>query len=280
MIIACPACTTRYVVPDSAIGVDGRTVRCAKCKHSWFQDGAEVEGVVASEAAAPPPPPPPPPAPPPSADDEKTARPGFGFSAKAADEAAPPAVERDAPDFDETPPPSYETAPAPAPVAEDYDDEDDYVSRFEHSPPFRPRRNMMKLWTWAAAIFAVLALGAVVAITQLGTPSWWPVDKPAFGQDQPDLELRFPPEAQSWRELENRTYLFSARIEVENTSRESRPLPPIQIVMLNEREDQVFTWIVQPPQAELAPGETITIDEASTQVPRNAVYADVGWAPL
>ena len=39
MIIACPACATRYVVPDSAIGIDGRTVRCAKCKHSWFQDG-------------------------------------------------------------------------------------------------------------------------------------------------------------------------------------------------------------------------------------------------
>ncbi|MEC9109264.1 MAG: MJ0042-type zinc finger domain-containing protein, partial [Pseudomonadota bacterium] len=49
MIIACPACATRYVVPDSAIGIDGRTVRCAKCKHSWFQDGPDVERLVSTE---------------------------------------------------------------------------------------------------------------------------------------------------------------------------------------------------------------------------------------
>ena len=50
MIIQCPACATRYVVPDTAIGVEGRTVRCAKCRHSWFQDGPELE---LTETAAP-----------------------------------------------------------------------------------------------------------------------------------------------------------------------------------------------------------------------------------
>ena len=190
------------------------------------------------------------------------------------------------PDFDDTPPPSFADAAAED-VDPDFDGptdeevhEDDLVSRFDHSPPFGPRRNTLKLWTWAAAVFALLAAGAIFAMSRYGTPDWWPVEKPLFGEAQPDLTLSFPPDEQRWRELENKTWMFTAKIEVTNTAREPRRLPPVLIVMLNEREDQIYSWIVSPPQPTLAPGETVTIDEARTDVPRGAVYADVGWAPL
>ena len=52
MILECPECRTRYLVPDSAIGPDGRTVRCANCKHSWFQAAAVLDLVARAEAQA------------------------------------------------------------------------------------------------------------------------------------------------------------------------------------------------------------------------------------
>jgi len=45
MILTCPSCGTRYSVDPAKFPAAGRTVRCAKCSHSWHQDPevAEVE---------------------------------------------------------------------------------------------------------------------------------------------------------------------------------------------------------------------------------------------
>ncbi|WP_207480501.1 DUF3426 domain-containing protein [Arenibaculum pallidiluteum] len=37
MIVTCPACSTRYLVDPASLGSEGRTVRCARCAHSWMQ---------------------------------------------------------------------------------------------------------------------------------------------------------------------------------------------------------------------------------------------------
>ena len=42
MILACPECAMRYLVPDSAVPPGGRQVRCANCRHSWHQDPVDT----------------------------------------------------------------------------------------------------------------------------------------------------------------------------------------------------------------------------------------------
>ena len=46
MILTCPECSARYVVDPTALLPDGRTVRCAKCKHSWRESAPDADTPV------------------------------------------------------------------------------------------------------------------------------------------------------------------------------------------------------------------------------------------
>ncbi len=50
MLLVCPHCETGFRVDASVLGNDGRTVRCARCRESWF--AAAVKGEVAMAEAA------------------------------------------------------------------------------------------------------------------------------------------------------------------------------------------------------------------------------------
>lgn len=173
---------------------------------------------------------------------------------------------------------------APPPVVEAHGygslaDEDEGQSPFDSEPPFRPRRNPLKMWTWAAAIFAIVVSGLIFAVSYWGLPDWVPVERPTFAADQPDLQLEFPPEEQERRTLPNGTEFFGASGRITNIGTQTRTVPTILIVLRDARDAIVYSWEVPPPQRELAPGETVTINEAVTDIPRRARFAEFGWKP-
>jgi predicted Zn finger-like uncharacterized protein len=318
MIISCPACATRYVVPDSAIGVEGRTVRCAKCRHAWFQDGPDLAASPPEAVQAAPPqvepapaeapaPPPPAPAPEPEPEPERLAEaapepasepaPASGPAPEAAvvepaateptPESAAPAWQDENPAFAEpseapAPPPlnfALDDAPAPSVAEPAWADADEDYSRFAHEPLFRPRRNPAKIAMYAAVLFAVVALGSIAATAWYGLPDWLPFGQKTFAEEQPGLKLDFPAKQQGQRELPDGSFFFEANGTITNTSSQSRTVPTVQVVLYDARGTEKFIQEIHSPKRVLAPGESVAINEALVNVPKGAVKARFGWKP-
>jgi hypothetical protein len=212
----------------------------------------------------------------------------YDFVSSSQPEAVPP-PEGKAPEPQPEPEPESESAgaeqdappePVEPPPVETYSAEDeDGHSQFDAEPPFRPRRNPLRMWTWAAAILGFIAIGTIVAVNLWGLPSWVPVSRPTFATSQPDLVLDFPPDQQDRRQLPNGTEFFGASGTITNVGSEARNVPPILIVLRDERERIVYSMEVRPPKRVLAPGEAVAINEAVTDVPRSARVAEIGWKP-
>lgn len=300
MLLVCPSCSTRYVVPDQAIGATGRQVRCANCKNSWFQDGPVIEVPAAPAIVAPitpveqdvadhrsvaheePPVPKHGPIgetgnaiatngefPKSATQPEKTAAPEhFDFVTHSAASPAPPSPTSPSPtspSFAETPPPP----PVPEPVVVFPMPQ---VSQFAHEPPFKPRRNPAKLWTMAAAGFAVMALLAALAIWQFGFPGGSML---SAGQE-PELKIVLNQDLQLEERADGTPYFIASGSVVNPTAQQHR-IPDMLVTLKDASGRSVYNWQMRPKTRNLGPGGKLEFSEARLDVPLAARQISIGW---
>lgn len=291
MILICPECATRYLVPDSAVGPTGRQVRCASCKHSWFQEGVlperpapKVEKSVSAPASDGPavprafsPLPPPPPDPNAPAQDAPVAVAAPEPEAVAPSNAAPESVsEPEAAPASEPEPEapadpveeSLPVEPAPVVVAESYGEED--------WADVRPRRNRAKTWTLMAFLYLLLVSAAGGALWYFGPPSW--LVNLGLAPASAENGLVITEINHSRRNVSGQlVYTFTAVIV--NKASEELAVPPIFVELRDAQRKLVYSWKTRADKSQLAPGETARISETRLDIPRAAQNLDINFYP-
>ncbi|MBY0530892.1 MAG: zinc-ribbon domain-containing protein [Xanthobacteraceae bacterium] len=241
MRIECPSCAAGFDVSPSALEPNGRTVRCASCKTTWF---AAAPSLVLADGAIEQVPPPAP-------------TPTVSAEDRADHEALAATVKKDEVEdaeivaVEEAPPvsPAEEMIPPPPPAPKRKT-----VSAF--APVRQKRRSVVPLGFVAALLFGVIAVGimsrqsivrAAPELASLYAAVGLPVN--LRGLEFQNIRTR--------QEIQDGIAVLAIEGEVENVANRAVELPRVRLAVLGENGIEIYSWTALLPRSILYPHERV-----------------------
>ena len=242
MILTCPSCGTRYSVDGAKFPSQGRTVRCARCGHSWHQAAEaepEPEAVVRET----------PPAAPPL-------------------EAAPIPASGPAPDPVPEPVAASPTrAYAPAASAE------------QPRAPLGPKLAVVA--GWIGLIVVVLLIGASAVRYRQDIAVIWPQSAGVYsslglkvnasGIDFQSVTYK--------RDTEDNQTVLSVSGTIVNTGSRELPVPQtVRVTLSDAGNRELYNWTFKPNATVLKAGQSVPFTTRLSSPPAAAAHLEVRFA--
>lgn len=286
MLISCPNCATNFSVPDKALAPSGRTLKCAKCGHKWFQAAIPPQDDFGLDESSFPPPPRPEPrpepraeprplfaAPEPDLDDEPVRRPSVAGNRAS--------VDLDM-DLDEPPIPDFGPKPrAPMPMDGLSIDPDEAPQPIPDVFTSQPATKKGTGALWFLLVLLLLGAGAGAGyyfqdkVVGLWPPAHDLLTQAGLRHERPGAGLELRNAGTPERFVQNDVEVLIVRGIIANVSDRERPVPTMKLVLLDRDKAVVQEKQAQPPVTALDPGGTAGFRIILERPDANAVEVNV-----
>jgi len=293
MLIVCPNCATSYLIEPASVGAAGRTVRCARCKTTWFATApkpvndvtAFVDGVIAEAEAQ---------AgghddgfkpsdlPPDAAADDFGGEPEQPALQTLPDAASAPtspehAVEAadvagsltisDAPSLV----PPLEHAGMPDAVAPEVDDVETFAARRERLKAKRKNKKRSSRWTAIAMVLFAFNVALVGARSEV--VRYVPQTASLFAAIGLPVNLRNLKFDNVHISKETGDGVTALLIEgtIVGTTKKAAEVPRLRFSARNAAGQEIYTWTALPARSVLGPGEELPFESRLVSPPADAV---------
>jgi predicted Zn finger-like uncharacterized protein len=262
MLIVCPNCATSYKIEETSLGAEGRTVRCARCKVTWFAAATASTHALALHAPI-------------MADTGADPRDGeIGAVAILPPEPFPHTVESDSPPLV---PAAAGEEEAEVPPSEDVESiAAKRQAQLVPLPPARPSRRPR------LAFYIPVLLAIIVAAMAARTPivRQFPQTASLFAAIGLPVNLRgleFNDVVIS-NETENNVPVMIVQGKIRNITPNKVQVPHIRFGVQNNANVEVYAWTALPDKTTLGAGEALDFRSQLASPPPEAKTVAVRFA--